>query len=206
MSRALFLLPLLLVSLLMGCAGETQSEGSAVLAETEGCKGPDGGLVLLCNFMSGEFQLSGDGTLPAKVRLMVIWPETKDSYWIYQESQLSENAPPRQLVHHLTGKDGHYKSTVHHLADPERFLDARSEDFDAITPEQLLPVAGCVIPLEREEEFLYSGVMPASDCILGLPQKEGATLGMKVTPRALIYTEILEGGEPVEMVFQKSGV
>ena len=74
MLRFLILPGLLLALLLGGCGGEASSDGASVLAKTEGCEGPDGGLVLLCNLRGGDFQLVGPGASAAKARFMVIWP------------------------------------------------------------------------------------------------------------------------------------
>jgi len=201
-----FTAALFVTAILVGCQGEPKTEGSALLAQTEGCKGPDGGLVLLGNFLGGEFQLAGEDGPAGTLRMVPIWPQTTDSYWFYEEIEAGEGGPPLQFVHHLTGKDGAYRSTVHRLLEPERYLHARAEDFDALTPEQLVAVEGCVIPLHREAEFLYSGRVPVGACAIGPIPAEGATLEMKVTPQTILFEEVLTDGERVESVFQKSGV
>jgi hypothetical protein len=192
--------------LLLGCGKEPSSEGAIALSKTEGCKGPDGGLVLLSSLMRGEFHLVGEGMATARTRLLLIWPETTDGYWIYEEVQPGADAPPRQRVHRLTGKDGHYSSALYGLADAGAFVGAVSEDFDALKPEQLVAVQDCTIPLERVEEFLFSGEIPADACLAGFPRSESATLKMTVSSKGLSYIELRAGSDPVELLYQKDGV
>ncbi|MBN1423999.1 chromophore lyase CpcT/CpeT [Candidatus Fermentibacteria bacterium] len=207
MSRAGWTVSLLCMACaLAGAAGESSDDDLRTLASW------------MCGSFSSAQQAQDDsGFMDIRLRMVRVWPERHDGYWLYveQATAWSQDEPYRQRVYHLThvGADL-FQSQVFELADPHRFIGIwRTRDpLTGLSPDSLEARPGCAILLRKHND-VFTGSTLGRLCKSSLRGAAFATSEVEVSATSLMSWdrgfsstgEQVWGSEMGGYVFRRNG-
>ena len=185
--RARWISAALLATALLSACGALRRGGRA---------GGDPDLALLAEWLTGSFgsqrQAAADSAFfDIRLRMAPIWEGRADGVWLYVEQAVHghELRPYRQRVYRLRRLDARrLESAVFELPGPERFVGAAGDAgcFAALTPDSLLPRAGCAIVLRRRADGAFAGATEAGACPSTLHGAAYATSEVVLTADRLV--------------------
>ncbi len=155
-----------------------QGEEAAPFAVDEPALPPgpweDRDLTRLAEWMSGYFtnekQAEADTScLDVRLRMVPIWPERRDGYWLYVEQATAthEREPYQQWVYLLRrAAPDRLETVIHALPDPRRFIGAwRSmRPLAAFSPDSLILGEGCTMALAKKGRGKFIGQTSNGTC------------------------------------------
>ncbi|MFC1848782.1 chromophore lyase CpcT/CpeT [candidate division CSSED10-310 bacterium] len=181
----------ILLAMLLGCVIQFFScaTGTAVHRKSDDLK-------KLVSWMTGSFSSQEQAQtdhdfLDIRLKMVKIWPNRQDGYWLYVEQALAtkQERPYRQRVYHVTIQDNAtFESAVYTLEDPLQYAGEwqKRKPLAALTPESLIIRKGCSIILKKEGDEAFAGSTQEKDCVSTLRGAEYATSEVRITPTELV--------------------
>jgi hypothetical protein len=164
--------------------------------------GPDKELASLVAAMIGSFSSANQAKADSayydiRLHLAPIWEKsavsTHNTYWLYVEQAMASkmDAPYRQRVYKVYRDPASNAlfSEVYTLPNPARFVgawNANSSILKSITPDSLLPRAGCHIVLKPAAKGVFNGATIANNCPSDLRGASYATSQVHISSDTLL--------------------
>lgn len=146
----------------------------------------------MSGYFSSQAQAEQDTNyFDIRLRMVPIWPERDDGYWLYVEQAVADyqERPYRQRVYHVTQRaDGAIESAIYTLENPLRFAGAWKEPapLQYLTPDSLSLRDGCAVILQRKDETTFEGSTVENNCPSDLRGASYATSEVVLKPDKLI--------------------
>jgi hypothetical protein len=135
---------------------------------------PGDDLETLASWMTGSFSseeqsLADTSYFDIRLKMVRIWPERTDAYWLYVEQAVHtfEDKPYRQRVYRVSQLSADlFESRVFTFEDPERFAGAWDDEnpLSSLTPDSLTLKKGCAIVLRRTMAGTFAGNTVGKEC------------------------------------------
>lgn len=142
---------------------------------------------MIGSFSSQEQAKADSDYFDIRLKMVRIWQNRNDGYWLYVEQASAENLnrPYRQRVYHLSQvNDSTFKSTVYSMNAPLRFAGAW-KDFNPLntfSPDSLSEKIGCESLLIKQSSDAFVGGTIGKECVNNHRGAAYATAQVKITP------------------------
>ena len=153
-------------------------------------------LKTIYGYMAGEFSSEAQATRDStfyhvNLRMVPIWPKSKDGYWLYVEQSVATapDKPYRQRVYHLTLEDDTtILSQVYEIRNPTQYVGAwkDQEKLDKLSADSLINRQGCGIYLHKVDKETFSGSTPGKQCLSSLRGAKYATSQVVIHPDTIV--------------------
>jgi len=143
--------------------------------------------LMVGSFSSAEQAQADTAYYDIRLEMVRIWPERTDAHWMYIEQAVAghTDAPYRQRVYRVTQvEDDLYRSEVFALPDPKSVVGEwlSRDPLSDLTPDDLIPRAGCAVYLRRDECGEYAGATIGKGCASSIGEAAYATSEVLVGP------------------------
>jgi CpeT protein len=172
--------------------------GSAVSTQGGGSKAAAGSsdLALLYDWLTGSFSSAAQSAADTsysdlRLHAVGVWPQRSDAHWLYVEQAVASHPdkPYRMRVYRLAqlGPDL-YESRVYKLPGEARFAGAwrKSNPLGTVTPDSLLPRAGCSLVLRHTPDGVFMGSTLGHDSERDLRGAAYATSDVRVEAQRML--------------------
>ncbi len=150
---------------------------------------------VVAGWLSGSFSSraqaeSDDRFRDVTLEVAPIWPARDDGPWLYVEQALAEqpDRPYRQRIYRLSAPTpGVVISDIFSIPEPRAAVGAWQNParLNALTPDDLTPLAGCSVRLERAGQGEYAGSTGSQTCPSTVQGASYATSEVRLTPDRL---------------------
>lgn len=146
----------------------------------------------LYSYMAGEFSSGEQATADSAffhvmLRMVPVWKDAKDGYWLYVEQSIADaqDTPYRQRIYHLyLGDDTSIISKVYEIKNPKQYTGGWMDrhKLESLTRESLIDRTGCEIYLHKQADQSFSGSTPGRQCLSSLRGATYATSEVTIYP------------------------
>lgn len=153
-------------------------------------------LALLRDRLAGSFSSAAQAAADSayfdiRLRVVPVWPTRSDAHWLYVEQAAASrlDKPYRMRVYKLVQlAPDLFESQVYKLPSEARFAGAwrKGNPLGSVTPDSLLPRAGCSIVLRRTRDGVFMGSTLGHDCESDLRGAAYATSEVRIEAERLL--------------------
>ena len=157
---------------------------------------PQQTLATLLSWMTGYFSSAQQAQKDSdyfdiRLRLVQIWKERNDGYWLYVEQATagSEDKPYRQRVYNIRVRDDStFESVVYSIPEPLRFAGKWAEEapLGHLTVDSLLLRDGCAVVLRKVGSIAFTGGTEGTGCTSDLKGAAYATSEVTISKNQII--------------------
>lgn len=151
----------------------------------------------LCQYMSGYFSSEAQSKQDSdyydiRLRMIPIWPDRSDGYWLYVEQAMSTalEKPYRQRIYQVVAlTDSTFESRVYEFDNPLQYANAWKDvrKLDSLREGRLQLREGCSIRLQyHSSEQVFSGKTDEKSCSSALRGASYATSEVRIDAGGLL--------------------